>query len=52
MCNNMKKDFLDNLDAAFFDEDLMEFPNDDDFEPVIEFRPRKPKIKYKFFIAS
>jgi hypothetical protein len=45
------KEFFDINEEAFNDE-LMTFQDENDFEPVIEIRPRKLKIKHKFYIAS
>lgn len=41
------------VEENFFNEELMSFiDSEDSFEPIMELRPKKPKIKYKFCIAS
>ena len=47
----MKNEFLET--ENYFNEELIELsPSEDDFEPIIELKPKKPKMKYKFYIAS
>ena len=48
----MENKFLESEDN-YFDEDLINLQNsEDDFEPVIEIKPKKPRIKHRFCIAS
>ena len=47
----MKNEFLDT--ENYFNDELIELGgSEDDFEPIIEMNPKKPKMKYKFYIAS
>jgi hypothetical protein len=47
----MKNEFLET--ENYFNEELIELGAlEDDFEPIIELKPKKPKMKYKFYIAS
>ncbi|MEK6974370.1 MAG: hypothetical protein AABW41_04010 [Nanoarchaeota archaeon] len=41
------------VEENFFNEELMGFiDNEDNFEPMMELKPKKLRIKYKFCIAS
>ena len=47
----MKNEFLET--ENYFDEELIELSSsEDDFEPIIEIKPKKLKMKYRFYIAS
>ena len=43
---------LIDLEDNAFNEELMTFQDEDNFDPNIEFKPKKLKMKYKFYIAS
>ena len=40
------------LETDYFNEDLMTFEDNADLDAVIEVKPKKPKMKYNFYIAS
>ncbi|MBI2670418.1 hypothetical protein HYX18_00345 [Candidatus Woesearchaeota archaeon] len=44
---------FDESQEDYFNNELMTFQdNEDDLGPIIEFKPKKPKIRHKFYIAS
>lgn len=37
----------------YFNEEFIDIEgSEDNFEPIIEIKPKKPRIKHKFYIAS
>ena len=48
----MKNEVLES-ENSYFNEELFDLQeNEDSFDPVVELRPKKSKIRYKFYIAS